>query len=160
MTETRSVGRRIDRTDGLSKALGAAEYVEDIHVPGMLHAALARSFSSHARVTVDEQPARSTAGVAAVLSTATISEAVPENRSFDPACHDFERGTPPSIPIPVTSGCSIERIRYVGEPVAAVAARTRKEAQAARGPGGCQLPTARIGGDDRGRHGGGCGGDS
>lgn len=130
MIETRSVGRRVERVDALSKALGTAAYVEDIQVPGMLHAALTRSFSPHAVVTVEEAPARSAPGVEAVLSSATIGTVAPGGPSFDPACHDFERD-PAFDPQPGDFRLFDRRVRYVGEPVAAVAARTRKEAQAA-----------------------------
>ena len=132
MITTRSVGMRIERVDALSKATGTATYVEDIEVPGMLHAALARSLSTHAVVTVDENPARSAAGVKAVLSSATIETVAPGNPTFDPACHDFERD-PAFDPQPGDFRLLDQRVRYVGEPVAAVAARTRKQARAAAG---------------------------
>ena len=130
MSSTRFVGQRIERVDGMSKVLGTARYVEDIQVPGMLHAALARSLSNHAVATVDEGPARAAAGVEAVLSSLTIEAVAPGTRSFDPACHDFERD-PAFEPHPGDCRLLGRRVRYVGEPVAAVAARTRKEAQAA-----------------------------
>lgn len=130
MSATGSVGLRIERVDGVSKALGTARYVEDIQVPGMLHAALARSLSSHAIATVDERPVRTAPGVEAVLSSATIQAVVPGSRSFDPACHAFERD-PAFEPHPGDFRLFDRRVRYAGEPVAAVAARTRNEARAA-----------------------------
>ena len=130
MTGTRSVGQRIERVDALSKALGTATYVEDIQVPGMLHAALTRSLSPHAAVTVDEAPALAASGVEAVLSSATIEPVTPGSPTFDPACHDFERN-PAFDPQPGDFRLFDGQVRYVGEPVAAVAARTRKEAQTA-----------------------------
>lgn len=130
MITTRAVGRRVERVDATSKALGTATYVEDISVPGMLHAALARSFSNHALVTVDEAPARSASGVEGVVSLSTIGQVAPGTRSFDPACHDFERD--PAFELqPGDFRLFDRRVRYIGEPVAAVAARSRKEAQAA-----------------------------
>ena len=132
MIGTRSVGRRIERVDALSKAIGTATYVEDIRVPGMLHAALTRSLATHAVVTVDETPARSAAGVETVLSSATIETVAPGSPTFDPACHDFERD-PAFDPQLGDFRLLDQRVRYVGEPVAAVAARTRQEARAAAG---------------------------
>ena len=130
MTEARAVGQRIPRSDGLPKALGAARYVEDLHAPGMLHARLVRSTRNHALVTVDEDRARSAVGVVAVVSSATIGQVMPDLRSFDPACHDFERR--PAFDIHPGDFLLFDRhVRYVGEPVAAVAARTRASAVAA-----------------------------
>ena len=130
MTEARAVGRRIERSDGLPKALGTARYVEDLYAPGMLHARLVRSMYNHALVTVDEEPARSAAGVVAIVSSATIGQIVPDLRSFDPACHDFER-SPPFDFHPGDFRLFDRHVRYVGEPVAAIAAGTRGDAVAA-----------------------------
>ena len=130
MTELRAVGRRIARADGLPKALGTARYVEDLFAPGMLHARLARSMRNHALVTVDEERARSAEGVTAVVSSASIGQLMAHPRPFDPACHDFERS--PAFDFHPGDFLLFDRhVRYVGEPVAAVAARTRAGAIAA-----------------------------
>jgi CO/xanthine dehydrogenase Mo-binding subunit len=62
------VGRPAPRLDGLQRARGEARYTADIHLPGMLHAAVLRSPHALARVTrVNLEPARSAPGVRAVL---------------------------------------------------------------------------------------------
>jgi CO/xanthine dehydrogenase Mo-binding subunit len=61
------------RLDALDKVTGAARYVQDIKMPGLLHAALVRSPCPHARVLgLDVSRAVDRAGVVAVLTAADI----------------------------------------------------------------------------------------
>ena len=45
-----AVGRSIPRVDGADKVTGAALYVDDLHVPGCLHAATVRSETTNASI--------------------------------------------------------------------------------------------------------------
>src|ERR671919_2642595 len=63
------VGRDVPRTDAVPKVTGAAQYVADMHMPGMLHAAVLRSPHPHARiVSIDVSAAAAMPGVKAVLT--------------------------------------------------------------------------------------------
>src|SRR5690348_5719292 len=63
------VGRDVPRTDAVPKVTGAAQYVADLYVPGMLHAAVLRSPHPHARiVSIDVSAAVAMPGVRAVLT--------------------------------------------------------------------------------------------
>ncbi|MEW5724759.1 MAG: molybdopterin cofactor-binding domain-containing protein [Thermodesulfobacteriota bacterium] len=67
------VGSYRPRTDGLEKASGAAEYLDDLALagrfPGLLHVKVLRSPYAHARIkSLDVSPAESTPGVWAVLT--------------------------------------------------------------------------------------------
>ncbi|HZN25535.1 MAG TPA: hypothetical protein VFB75_15020, partial [Burkholderiales bacterium] len=44
------VGRDVPRTDAVPKVTGTAQYVADMHMPGMLHAAVLRSPHPHAHI--------------------------------------------------------------------------------------------------------------
>src|SRR5215475_3554286 len=67
------VGDRLRRKEDPRLLEGRGHYVGDIVLPGMLHAAILRSPHAHARiVAVDVEPARSLAGVAAVLTFADL----------------------------------------------------------------------------------------
>jgi carbon-monoxide dehydrogenase large subunit len=93
---------------------GAGRFVDDVRVPGMLHAALLRSPHAHARlVGVDGKRARDLPGVRLVLTAADVSAAalIP-NRV--PAPPGTDRYLQPAIARDV--------VRYVGEPVAVVVA--------------------------------------
>ena len=66
----RVIGRPVPRIDGVAKVTGAAAYVGDLHLPGLQHAAVARSAVPHARiVSCSLDAARAVPGVA--LSTTT-----------------------------------------------------------------------------------------
>jgi carbon-monoxide dehydrogenase large subunit len=96
---------------------GAGEFVADVHVPGMLHAAVVRSRHAHARlVSIDVKRALETPGVRAVLTAADVPDAavIPNRIPVPPGT---ERYLQPAIARDV--------VRYVGEPVALVVADDR-----------------------------------
>jgi CO/xanthine dehydrogenase Mo-binding subunit len=75
------VGGAAPRLDGPVRVAGRAEYTVDVHLPGMLHAAILRSPFAHARVTaLDVEAALAAPGVRAVLtpdSSVSFTEASP-----------------------------------------------------------------------------------
>src|SRR4051812_37549609 len=67
------VGQRVRRPDAPDKVKGTALYIEDMAVPGALTAAVLRSPEASARIVrLDVRRARTTQGVAAVLTAADI----------------------------------------------------------------------------------------
>ena len=108
------VGKDVPRTDALPKVTGAAQYVADLHLPGMLHAAVLRSPHPHARiVSIDTRGAAALPGVKAVVTGA------------DTAQRKWGCFRPDLYPL------AIEKVRYVGDEVAAVAAMDLETARAA-----------------------------
>jgi carbon-monoxide dehydrogenase large subunit len=108
------IGRSIRRKEDRRLLTGGGRYVDDIHLPGMLHAALVRSPHAHARVLrVDAGRARRAPGVVAVL---TVREA-PELGASVPAL--IKEAQWPAYVHPVMAG---ERVRHVGEAVAVLVA--------------------------------------
>ena len=108
------VGRSVPRTDGIPKVTGTAQYVADIHMPGMLHAAVLRSPHPHARiVSIDVSAAEKMPGVKAVVTGA------------DTAKRKWGAFRPDLYPL------AIGKVRYVGDEVAAVAAIDPETARAA-----------------------------
>jgi CO/xanthine dehydrogenase Mo-binding subunit len=105
--------------DARERVTGRVPYTIDVTLPGMLEAAVRRSTVPHARlVSVDVSRARAVPGVAAVLTGADIA-AWPGVRShFGPIFRDR--------PI-----LAIDKVRYVGDPVVAVAAVDRDAASEA-----------------------------
>src|SRR5262249_60107574 len=80
------VGRSVPRLDALDKVTGRARYVSDLVLPGMLHAALARSPHAHARVArIDTARARAMPGVAHVITGDDLTFCDPY---FGPAFRD------------------------------------------------------------------------
>src|SRR6266851_4095583 len=94
---------------------GAGEFVDDLRVPGCLHAAMLRSPHAHARIrAIDVATARRLPGVVGVYVAADLGPAGEPMPIYAPH---------PALPVP----CKImplarERVRFVGEPVAVVIA--------------------------------------
>jgi CO/xanthine dehydrogenase Mo-binding subunit len=110
------VGTSPIRTDAVEKVTGRAVFISDIRLPGMMHAKLWRSPLPHARLKgIDTTAAAAAPGVWAVLTADDFSG---YDRFFGPAYKDQ--------PI-----LAIDRVRYAGEPVAAVIASSERQADAA-----------------------------
>jgi len=102
--------------DHLEKVTGRAEYITDIEVPGMLHGKILRSTVPHALIkSIDASAALAMPGVVAVLTGADIAGL---NNHWGLFLKDR----------PVIA---IDRVRYVGEPVAMVAALDERTAEEA-----------------------------
>jgi len=111
-SQLRVVGQSVPRLDAVAKATGRAAYVDDLQLPGMLYARTLRSPVPHARIlSIDTAAARRFPGVKAVLTAADI----PGEHCVGPVIKDQ----------PVLAE---DVVRYVGEPVAIVAAETRESA--------------------------------
>ena len=111
------VGSRVERREDDALVRGKGKYVDDIHVPGMLHGAVVRSPLPHARiVSINTEAALAMPGVHAVFIAADLGDA---NRPFLLSTpHPKLR---PKMPQPF----AIDKVRYVGEPIAFVVADDR-----------------------------------
>jgi CO/xanthine dehydrogenase Mo-binding subunit len=110
------VGVSRPRKDGREKLSGQAQYVGDIEVAGMLHGKVLRSPVAHALITsIDPAPALELEGVVAVLTGADLGDIEPY---YGHAIKDR----------PIVA---LDRVRFAGEPVAAVAAVDEATAEAA-----------------------------
>jgi len=108
------IGEAHPRLGGERFVAGTARFVDDVSVPGLLHAAVLRSPHAHARlVSIDTKRARDLPGVHAVLTAADVPPpAIIPNRV--PAPKGTDRYLQPAIARDV--------VRFVGEPVALVVA--------------------------------------
>jgi len=110
---TTYVGARVPRVDSVEKVTGGAVYGVDVAMPGMLHGAVLRSPYPHARiVSIDTSAALAAPGVEIVVT----------GRDF-PLLFGAAIKDQPFL--------AIDRVRYVGEPVVAVAAASEAQAQEA-----------------------------
>jgi len=108
------VGRSLPRLDVREKVTGRAQYIGDLCRHGMLHGAILSSPHAHARI------------VAYRTATAMAAPGVRAVVTGDD-CPDARMGAF----IKDETAIAKERVRYVGEPVAAVAADTEEQARAA-----------------------------
>ena len=105
------VGKPTPRLEGAAKVTGQARYVFDVKLPGMLYAATVRSPHAHARVRgVDVSAAAKMPGVKATY----IIE-----RILGPA----------ELRLKATGPGKFPRVRFEGQPIAAVAAVTQAQAE-------------------------------
>src|SRR5215216_1405847 len=99
------VGKHVPRNDGFEKVTGTGQYVADIYLPGTLVGKILRSPLPHARIVrLDTTRARKVPGVRAVVTAEDT-----QKRRWGAFIQDQ--------PI-----LAMDKVRYVGEEVAAVAA--------------------------------------
>jgi len=111
------VGTSAPRKDALEKVTGRAVYSTDIVLPGMLHAKVLRSARAHARiVSIDTAAARRAPGVHAVVAGADLPAHIVPFYGY------FIKDQPI---------VALDKVRYVGDIVCAVAAETEAAAIAA-----------------------------
>jgi len=115
----RVIGQLLARPDGVEKVNGRAIFTDDLKFEGMSFAAVKRAGVPHAFLRwLDVNRARSLAGVAAVLT----ADDIPGEHNHGLVTYDW----------PVLVGVG-ERVRYVGDAIAIVAAQTQEIAEGAVG---------------------------
>ncbi|MGH7835102.1 MAG: xanthine dehydrogenase family protein molybdopterin-binding subunit, partial [Candidatus Binatia bacterium] len=109
-------GTSVVRLDGAEKVTGKAIYTVDVELPGMVHGKILRSPLPHARVAaIDARKAEKLPGVLTVLTRGDIASL---NYMFGAIYKD-------------QSIVAVDRVRFAGDPVAAVAAQDEETAEEA-----------------------------
>jgi aerobic carbon-monoxide dehydrogenase large subunit len=125
----RYTGASIKRSEDPRILTGAGRYVDDIKLPGMLHAAFVRSPMAHAHVlSVDASAARALPGVVAVLTGAELETMTVPGPDALMALMGW------AGPTPQFTLLATDKVRFVGDPVAVVIAESRYLAE-----DGCEL---------------------
>jgi carbon-monoxide dehydrogenase large subunit len=117
------IGERITRTEDPRLLTGQALFVDDVNIPGMLHAAFLRSDYAHAYLRgIDVSQAKNRSGVVAVFTAEDMGE-------------DWHPGPPLVSPPPTVEDITFhsrrqvplvkDKVRHVGEPIAVVIAKNR-----------------------------------
>jgi len=128
--EHRYLSARVPRNEDARLLTGRARFVDDVQLPGMVHAAFVRSEYAHARIrAVDVSAARERPGVIAVYTAEDLG--------------DYLRPAPLLVPPPPIADLVFnarthlplakDKVRYVGEPLAIVIAESRYVAEDAVG---------------------------
>jgi carbon-monoxide dehydrogenase large subunit len=120
----KSVGARVLRSEDPRLLRGRGEFVDDIRLPNMLHAAFVRASHAHARIRrIEMRAALATPRVHAVFVAADMTSAMRDRRM------------PLLIPIPYAKfpllqyALAADEVCYVGEPIAIVVAESRYVAE-------------------------------
>jgi len=104
------VGRSVPRLEAIAKVTGRAEYAHNLRLPGMLVGKIVRATVAHGRIKrIDTDEASKVPGVDRIVTAEDIVQVIP-SPYYGPAFHDQ--------PI-----LAIDKVHYVGEPVAVVLAR-------------------------------------
>jgi carbon-monoxide dehydrogenase large subunit len=119
----RYFGAAVPRLEDPRLLAGRGRYVDDISLPGMLHAAFSRAQVAHGRLRgIDAAQARAMPGVAAVYTMADFA-AIAQGPMPPMALH-------PLIKTPITyHPLAVDEVRHVGEAIAIVLADTRQRAE-------------------------------
>jgi carbon-monoxide dehydrogenase large subunit len=119
----RFIGERIKRNEDPRLLTGQALFVDDVEIPGMLHAAFVRSDYAHARIlSIDVSAALEKPGVVAVFTAEDMGD-------------DWEPGPPLVSPPPTVKDVTFhsrrqaplvkDKVRHAGETVVVVIAESR-----------------------------------
>ena len=118
LPELRQVGKPLRKVDALGKAVGATVYAGDYSMPRMLHAKVFRSTQPSARITrLDVSKARALPGVACVLTANELSDV--KLVTDIPGQTGQKKRAGSDAPVLASTV-----VRYVGEPIALIAAET------------------------------------
>src|SRR5213593_4766180 len=106
VSEFSVIGRRLPKVNSWAHLTGEARYADDLFLPRMLFGRLLRSTRPHARIRhIDVSRAAAHPGVVAIVTGADM----PAKMGIMPSTQD-------------ETALAVDKVRYVGEPVAAVAA--------------------------------------
>jgi carbon-monoxide dehydrogenase large subunit len=120
MITTKWLGASVQRKEDPRFLTGRGRYTDDFEPPGTVHLALVRSPHAHARIRrVDASKARQLPGVLLVLTGAEAAS------YWNPLAKTIDIATK----IPKVYAIAVDKVRYVGEPVAVVAAVNRYVAE-------------------------------
>jgi carbon-monoxide dehydrogenase large subunit len=135
MVLSRYVGAVVKRKEDPRLITGSSTYVDDIKIPGTLHVAFVRSQYPHALINgIDGSAALAMPGVKAVITAddlkkvmtgqfpAPMGEARDASNTPDPTVSEEEIEVPSVLPL------ADDKVRYIGDPIAAVVAETLVQA--------------------------------
>ncbi|MEX0803954.1 MAG: xanthine dehydrogenase family protein molybdopterin-binding subunit [Candidatus Binatia bacterium] len=117
--EPTDIGKSVRRLDYETKVTGRALYLADMHMPGMCHGKILRSPLPHARIKkIDISKALKVPGVLTIITGADILHDQGIEPYYGPVFKD-------------QTIVAVEKVRHVGDPVAAVAAVSTDAAEEA-----------------------------
>ena len=129
------IGRSVLRREDRRLLTGRGVFVDDLKLPGMLHAAIVRSQLAHARiVAVDVTTAAAVPGVVAVVTGDDLVKALgPVSTQQVPLPNRWKQAVPHSFKSCRQPILAVEKVRHVGEAIAIVVAGDRYTAEDAAG---------------------------
>jgi carbon-monoxide dehydrogenase large subunit len=132
------IGASVKRKEDPRLITGSSTYVDDLKLVGMVHVAFVRSTYAHARITgIDASAALAVPGVLAVWTADDLQKVIKSVEATTPSTEGGDQAAESdagdAIPVPKVEPLAREKVRYIGEPVAAVIAESRPVAEDAAG---------------------------
>ncbi len=127
------MGAPVKRREDPRLLTGSSVYVDDLQLTGMVHVAFVRSIYAHANIKgIETSDAASMPGVVAIMTSRDLETVLPTKYAAvggdsGPAAEGgpAEGG---KIPVPAVQPLAREKVRYVGEPIVAIIAESRAQA--------------------------------
>ena len=128
------IGASVRRKEDPRLITGSSTYVDDLTLSGMAHVAFVRSVHPHAKIRgVDAAAALAMPGVLSVVTAGDLSPIIkdvyPSAPTAEGGARAEEIAPDDDIPEPPVEPLASVKVRYVGEPIAAVVAQTRAQAE-------------------------------
>ncbi len=121
------IGQAVTRFEDRRLLRGEGRFLDDVNLPGQSHAVIVRSMHAHARIrSIDTFAAMRAPGVLAVLTGADVVR-----DGLGTMQMTLKRKRPDGSPMfaPPHRGLTLDRVRYVGDPIAVVVAETLAQAE-------------------------------
>ncbi len=129
MVMSKMVGARVRRKEDPRLITGNATYVDDVQLPGMVHAVVVRSIEPHGTITgYDTEAARGMPGVVEIVTGEDLDRMFADTDTEAASETTDDQDDVTAIPVPGVSPLAKGKVRYIGEPVAVVVAETREQA--------------------------------
>lgn len=121
------MGRSLQMREARPLVQGKGTFVSDLRLPGMLHAALLRSQHAHARIlNIEVAAAFRITGVVDILTGADLRERIaPFPSSFETHPPPWLEAVKPILKGPRPRVLAVDKVHYLGEPLAIVVATDR-----------------------------------
>lgn len=121
------IGQRVPRQEDATLVRGGGQYTDDLALDGQLHAAFVRSPYAHAIIRgIDASGARAMKGVVAVYTAEDLAD---QGYGSLKCIVDLPNRDGSPMRKPVRNALASGKVRYVGDPVAMVVARTAGQAR-------------------------------
>ena len=125
--EKYAVGQPVPRKEDPVLLRGEGRYSDDLNLPGQAHAVMVRSNAAHGMIrSIDTAAAREMPGVLAILTGQDLIDAGLGNM---PSGMSFKMRDGGDMPKPTQPILTIDKVRFVGDPVAVVVAETADQAK-------------------------------
>ncbi|MEK9903955.1 MAG: xanthine dehydrogenase family protein molybdopterin-binding subunit [Rhodospirillales bacterium] len=125
--EKYSIGQPVSRKEDPVLVKGQGRYADDNSLPGQTYAVMVRSSIAHGFIRgINTEDAKAMPGVLAIITGQDLIDAGYGSMSSGP---DFKNRDGSSMAKPEQPPLTIDKVRFVGDPVACVVAETRAQAE-------------------------------